>query len=619
MSPKPSFLLRLLAICLIPVFIISWTLTAAEVHVATNGSDTAAGTLDSPFRSIQRAADALEPGDECIIHAGTYREWIKPPRGGTSETQRITYRAAPGEKVVIKGTERVNTWTKQGGGVWRLELPDAFFGVSNPFKRNLAGKFLFYGTEYHLGDIYLDGVSLKERLVREEVSSLPMSWWLEPAEGRTILHANFGETDPNASLTEIAVRECLFFPAVTNLAYITLDGLVFTQAAPQWAYWDAPQEAAVGTGYGRKWIIQNCHFTDVHCTALVCGNGRTKMNEGFDASAVGRHIVRHNTFTRCGEAALHGNRGWFGSLIEGNLIEDINVKNEFGGMETGGIKIHYAVDVTIKGNIVRRVYGHKPANLAKSQSVEFTGIWVDWAAQGTRVSGNVVYNTEAWSLFLQNAHGSPLLVDNNIFSGRQIRVTSEGVIFAHNLFVNCPLFVRNGNKAVAIWEPHTGKSLGTPPVLQARVKWWNNIFSTQGLESFQLGEAGNASDWNVFLGGAKPTTWDDAHSQVAPLDPTVSFKDLPNGVEISFRADTALKAVGGPLITSEFVGEFALTKQRLVDADGIPIAVAHDLVGSPRAKIHPVAGPLEGLHDGMNRIILRAGRRSDRSQTLTNW
>lgn len=579
--------------------------TAAEYHVSVNGSDTAAGTLAAPFRSIQRSADVMQPGDVCIIHAGTYREWIKPPRGGISEAQRITFRAAPGEEVFIKGSERVSAWTKQDGGVWRLELPDAFFGASNPFKRNLSGKYLSWGKENHLGDIYLDGVPLKEQLVREMVAKTPMSWFVEPAAGKTILHANFGQANPNMRLTEIAVRECIFFPARSGLAYLTLDGLTFAHAASQWAYWDAPQEAAVGTGYGRKWIIQNCRFTDIHCTALVCGNAATRKNDGFDAASVGRHIVRNNTFAHCGEAAIHGNRGWYGSLIEGNLIEDINVKSEFGGVETAGIKIHYAVDVTIKNNVLRRIFPYKDAKTGKPQGGQFVGIWVDWAAQGTRVTGNVIYDTEVWPLFVQNSHGSPILVDNNIFAGGPVWVTSDGVLFAHNLFVNAPLFIRDGNPAVAFWEPHTGKRQGTPPVTRANVKSWNNLFFSKGLDAFPKGP-GNESDWNVFYGGAKKATWGDTHSRVESFSPAVTFQDLPDGVKVTFGADAAPREVGGPLITQDFVGEFALTRQGLEDADGNPINVDLDLAGAPRARTHPVAGPLEGLH-GTNVLRVRAG------------
>src|SRR5690349_16979075 len=49
------------------------TIAHAEIrHVAITGADTNAGTAASPWRTIQRAANAVVPGDTVVIHAGTY-------------------------------------------------------------------------------------------------------------------------------------------------------------------------------------------------------------------------------------------------------------------------------------------------------------------------------------------------------------------------------------------------------------------------------------------------------------------------------------------------------------------------------------------------------------------
>src|SRR5699024_6805001 len=64
---------------------------------------TAPGASPDPLRTIDRAAQLARPGDEVIVHEGEYREWVRPLRGGRSSTRRITYAAATGERVVIKG------------------------------------------------------------------------------------------------------------------------------------------------------------------------------------------------------------------------------------------------------------------------------------------------------------------------------------------------------------------------------------------------------------------------------------------------------------------------------------------------------------------------------------
>src|SRR6187431_1651582 len=69
---------------------------AAEFHVSPNGNDAAAGSVAQPFKTISAAALKAMPGDSVTVHAGTYRERINPPRGGTSPSRRITYQAAKG-------------------------------------------------------------------------------------------------------------------------------------------------------------------------------------------------------------------------------------------------------------------------------------------------------------------------------------------------------------------------------------------------------------------------------------------------------------------------------------------------------------------------------------------
>ena len=81
---------------------------------------------------------------------------------------------------------------------------------------------------------------------------------------------------------------------------------------------------------GFRWVIRNCRVADVRCVGIVCGNRASSENIGFDLTTVGHHLVRDNHILRCCQAGIHVFKGWGGSVIEGNLIEDINVHKEFG-------------------------------------------------------------------------------------------------------------------------------------------------------------------------------------------------------------------------------------------------------------------------------------------------
>jgi len=78
----------------------------ATYHVAQNhpeAEDSNEGSLERPWKTIAQAARSLNPGQRVLIHAGIYRETVRPLRGGVSPTQMIGYAAAEGESVVVTG------------------------------------------------------------------------------------------------------------------------------------------------------------------------------------------------------------------------------------------------------------------------------------------------------------------------------------------------------------------------------------------------------------------------------------------------------------------------------------------------------------------------------------
>ena len=74
----------------------------ATHYVSPAGADTNPGTIGSPWRTIQHAADELEAGETVYIRAGTYTERVQARRSGTAE-HYIEFVAYPGEAPVIDG------------------------------------------------------------------------------------------------------------------------------------------------------------------------------------------------------------------------------------------------------------------------------------------------------------------------------------------------------------------------------------------------------------------------------------------------------------------------------------------------------------------------------------
>src|SRR5579859_1304233 len=73
-------------------------------YVSTSGSDTNAGTLSAPWRTIQHAANTVAAGDTVQVRAGTYNEIVTMKTSGNATSGYITFQNYPGEAPIVDGT-----------------------------------------------------------------------------------------------------------------------------------------------------------------------------------------------------------------------------------------------------------------------------------------------------------------------------------------------------------------------------------------------------------------------------------------------------------------------------------------------------------------------------------
>ncbi len=110
-------------------------LFAADFHVSPAGRDDGDGSAAKPFATIAATSQKLQPGDRCILHAGTYRETLRPRQSGQPD-KPIAYLAAPGEDVTISGTDPVTS-------AWQTTAPIATAAVPGPVHQVFrAGKMM---------------------------------------------------------------------------------------------------------------------------------------------------------------------------------------------------------------------------------------------------------------------------------------------------------------------------------------------------------------------------------------------------------------------------------------------------------------------------------------------
>jgi hypothetical protein len=91
------------------------------LYVATTGNDANPGSLEQPYRTIQKCASVVTPGTACLIRAGTYRETIRPATSGQSDA-RIFFRPYQNEKVLISGADVVQNWTASSSNIYKAPI-----------------------------------------------------------------------------------------------------------------------------------------------------------------------------------------------------------------------------------------------------------------------------------------------------------------------------------------------------------------------------------------------------------------------------------------------------------------------------------------------------------------
>lgn len=535
-------------------------LFAREYHVSIGGNDAANGSVEKPLRTINRAAQLALPGDTVTVHQGTYREWIDPLNGGESNARRILYRAAENEKVEVKGSELVTGWKreKKNKQVWKIVLPNRFFGNYNPFNDRLYGDWLWSDKIHHTADVYLNDVSLYETFSLDKVyapdtlrtlrnpEGCTLVWFAEVDAENTTIYANFGSVDPNKEVTEVSVRPTCFYPTREGLDYITIRGFYFSQAATQWAAPTAEQIGMIATHWCKGWIIEDNVIKNSRANGITLGKERSSghnlecndkrldgtlhyievifnvLRKGWDKDHVGSHIVRNNVISDCEQTGICGSMGAAFSEIYGNHIYNILVKQQFGGAEMAGIKLHGAIDTYIHHNRI-----HRSGNF---------GLWLDWMAQGARVSSNLIYDNLGQDLFIEVSHG-PYVVDNNIFlSPHSLQENTDGGVYLHNIFSGNmnPL---DDMRYTPYHLNHSTQIKGFRTITQGDHRFYNNIFIGRndqkvnyGLVDFDQSKWPIYAEDNVFCNGAKPMTGKEQGWIETSVNPNLRLEETNGAV-----------------------------------------------------------------------------------------
>lgn len=638
---------------------------SSTYHVAKTGVDTNNGSIENPLLTIGAAAVIARAGDTIIVHEGEYREWVNPREGGLSDSRRVTYRTADGERAVIKGSERIQSWVNVNGSVWKAVLPSSFFKGYNPYAEIVEGDWLVYPVDrvVHLGDVYLNGMSFYEAESYEALQNpveryelldhrteevVPMKnpkqtkylWFSTVDTENTTIYANFHEADPNDELVEINVRKCCFYPDKTGVNYITVHGFEMAHAATPWAPPTADQPGLIGANWSKGWIIENNIIHDSKCSAISIGkeastgnNYRTFRKDkpgyqyqlesvfsaykiGWSKENIGSHIIRNNVIYDCGQTGVVGHLGCVFSEIYENHIYDIALKREFYGHEIAGIKLHAAIDVLIHHN---RIHDCS------------LGTWLDWQAQGTRVSKNLYYNNNR-DLYVEVSHG-PYLVDHNIFGSKYcLDNHAQGGAYVNNLFSGKIPMLKMLNRATPYHAPHSTDVTGYAMVYGADDRFYQNLFiggktadvvgtsiydgCTVSLEEYiaavdakipgdleifeKVEQPAYIAD-NCYFNGAKSFSMETSKLDMPDFNAELSIEEAENEVYLCVTLPDGFDSSLNAPHTTKSLGRVRIVDADFENPDGSPLALDSDYLDTP-IDGKSVSGPLACLKTGKNRM-----------------
>ena len=561
------------------------------IHVSIAGDDGNDGSLNAPLRHINTAAQQAHPGDTVRVFSGIYRERVDPPRGGLSDAERITYEAAEGAVVELRGSELVTApWTREDGHVWCTEIPNTVFADKNPFAERISGDwFLNMGRPHHTAAVYVTGRELREACERTDLQR--GFWYAEVGDTTTRLWIHWPEGDPNELEVEFNVRTAVFYPSRTGVNFITVRGFHLRHGATNWAPPTAEQIGLIGTHWSKGWIIENCIISHSRCVGITLGKygdefDNTSANSaggyvetieralerGWDRERIGSHIVRNNTIAHCGQAGIVGSLGAIFSEITDNVLHDIHMQPVFDGAEQAAIKFHAPIDTLIAGNHIYRTV---------------RALWMDWMTQGTRITRNVCHDNTLHDFYCEVNHG-PFVVDHNLFlSPVSLQDWAQGGAYIHNLFGGRITRLAELGRSTP-WHPeHSTEIAGITNIQGGDERYFNNLFVYPSALEAAEGKLDGVSSGKLEGHQPFPNFCED--NTLLTRVPEIKQDDDGFHLKIGDGWQALLPV---PAVSTPRLGKNHITGLLYKDFNGSDLDLSVDFFGRPRTGVDDlVAGP----------------------------
>jgi len=507
---------------------------------AENAADTNPGTEQAPWKTLARAGSAqeLKPGDQVLVRTGIYREHVQIKVSGEKD-RPITFAAAPGARVVLKGSEVVRgKWTKLADApavkepypnafmdTWKITLGDEFFtdprfeGVYREKSRRWISQVFVQDDKplQRIGPdpLYKNDEYLKLATVGRGLADLIQDSFYFDADSQTLYIRIGGE--PGWFCIEAGVRG--FVLTAEEVHDVVIRGFEMRHNRQPGGQWPM-----ASIGKCERFVVENCsiHLSD------FCGLG------------VGRC---KSCIVRGCDLSYNGDTGLGMGECEECIVEDCtllfnNYRRFHAGWHAGGAK---CIPANRRCTIRR---------CEAAYNVESDGIWFDSENAGIEILSNVSHHNGSCGIFFEINKGGGIIADNLVYGnrGRGIYISgSQNVWVVHNTVA--------GNQAGIVCMPRGAEwPLENLHILNNLLV--RNTIAAEGAargceltvfmgcpgETYTRTVASNHSDYNVYADGpgtpALRHSWnpdntlqewqqrfgEDQHSKLLPVSVRFGFK-----------------------------------------------------------------------------------------------
>ncbi|RFA21186.1 right-handed parallel beta-helix repeat-containing protein [Subtercola boreus] len=389
----------------------------------TGGSDTNAGTVSSPLKTLVKAVAKAVNGQQIVLRSGTYHEAVVVPTN-----KQLVIQSYPKETVWLDGSSKISTFS-QSGSTWKASnwsfAPSSVMDgkADNPGFVDPA-----HPMAARPDQVFYDGVALVQVGSAAQVKA---GTFYADHTNKTLTIGN------NPSGHKVSASD------LAQAVYVMSSGTVLQGFGVR----------RYATSYGDRAALRLAN-TNITARDIVVE----------DSAMIGVNVenngvtLDHLTVVRSGLMGIGANAS-YGLVIKNSQVTNNNSEQFKPAPVSGGIKVTRSRGVTIANNNTSNNYG--------------SGIWLDESCYDVKVTGNVSSGNQYTGIQLEIS--SNAIIANNDVSNQQFGVqlfdASNVKIFNNTIGNNAKFGVRiyqdQRRQATASFAGHDPRQ----PIPDSTVTW----------------------------------------------------------------------------------------------------------------------------------------------------